>query len=83
MSKHKKALQRLFSKPKDFRWNELCSLLVHLGFKQLDGKGSRVKFFHEEKNEIIIIHNPHPENTIAICYIRQIIEKLEKMGVSA
>lgn len=82
MSKHKKALQRLFSNPTDFRWNELCALLKRLGFKQLEGSGSRVKFFHEDKDTIIIVHNPHPENTINVCYIRQITKTLKEMGVS-
>ena len=83
MSKHQKALQRLFSKPKDFRWNELCPLLARLGFDQLEGDGSRVKFFHKEKNVLISVHNPHPESEIKICYIREIVKTLRKMGVSA
>lgn len=82
MSKHQKALQRLFSKPTDFKWNELCSLLDHIGFKRLEGDGSRVKFFHKEKNVLISLHKPHPEKIIKEYVVRNVIKKLKKMGVS-
>jgi hypothetical protein len=33
MSKHEKALQRLLSKPADFTWSELASLMASLGYE--------------------------------------------------
>lgn len=82
MSKHTKSIKRLFTVPKDYKWRELCSLLNKLGFEQLEGNGSRVKFFNKDKDVLIAVHNPHPDSTIKPCYLRMIVKKLKGMGVS-
>lgn len=81
MSKHKKLLQRLFRKPKDFKWSEMVTLLGQLGYTKLEGSGSRVKFFHKEWNNLIDLHNPHPENTVDIGAVKDVVGHLEDMGV--
>ena len=83
MSKKEKLLQRLKSKPKDFTYDELKTLLNYLGFyENTKGKtsGSRVEF----QNEIgmkIVLHKPHPSNIIKPYKINDIISILEERGL--
>ncbi len=81
MSRSDKLLKRLFSRPKDFEWDELKTLLTGYGYKELSGKGSRVKFFHKELDSLISLHKPHPGNIIKQYLIDQIIEKLKEKGI--
>ncbi len=82
MSKKEKLLQRLKSRPKDFTFEEMRTLLEMLGYA-MDNKGktsgSRVKF--TKNNDIVILHKPHLGNIIPEYQIRQIIEKLGKVGL--
>jgi predicted RNA binding protein YcfA (HicA-like mRNA interferase family) len=64
MAKIDKLIARLKSHPKDFTWDELTRILKRLGFKELQGSGSRVKFFNREKNCLIQLHKPHPANIL-------------------
>ncbi|MCU7837612.1 MAG: hypothetical protein KZQ83_20525 [gamma proteobacterium symbiont of Taylorina sp.] len=43
MSKQDKLIQKLHS-AKTFKWSEITTLLKMLGFTELQGDGSRVKF---------------------------------------
>lgn len=83
MSKKEKLLQRLKSKPKDFTYDELKTLLNYLEFYE-DTKGrtsgSRVEF----KNVLgikIVLHKPHPSNIIKPYKINDIINILEERGL--
>jgi hypothetical protein len=60
MAKIDKLIARLKSHPKDFTWDELIRVLKGLGFKELQGSGSRVKFLNREKNCLIQLYKPHP-----------------------
>jgi predicted RNA binding protein YcfA (HicA-like mRNA interferase family) len=62
MSKLEKALERLCREPTpaDLKWSELVSVLISLGYKEINGNGSRKKFFNEDKNALICCHRPHP-----------------------
>jgi len=82
MSKHEKLLQRLLSIPSDFTWEELIALLTKLGYEELKkGKtgGSRRKLA-DKKNNIIMLHKPHPGNIVKKYAIRQVIEHLREKG---
>lgn len=84
MSKKDKILKRLKSKPTDFTYNELRTLLNYLGFIESNkGKtsGSRVIFFSKALNEVIKLHKPHPNNIIKEYQIKQLITTLKKIGV--
>ena len=72
-----KLLERLRSKPKDFKWSELTRLLSQFGYKQLERSGSRVKFYRETPRDIINIHKPHPGEILKGYQIKEIIKKLE------
>lgn len=78
MTRKEKLIQRLKSKPKDFTWNELVSLLTGLGFTEVKtGKtgGSRRRFVNSD-NVVITLHKPHPGNILKMYQIEQIIEIL-------
>ena len=78
MTRKEKLIQRLKSKPKDFTWNDLTSLLTALGFTEVKtGKtgGSRRRFVNSD-NVVISLHKPHPGNILKRYQIEQIIEIL-------
>ena len=78
MTRKEKLIQRLKSKPKDFTWNELTSLLTALGFTEVKtGKtgGSRRRFVNSDL-VVITLHKPHPGNILKRYQIEQIIEIL-------
>jgi hypothetical protein len=82
MSQIEKLLKRLQKRPKDFTWQELCSLLNRLGYLELKaGKtgGSRRKFVHAN-GSMISLHKPHPSNVVKRYMIDQIVEILKKEG---
>jgi uncharacterized FAD-dependent dehydrogenase len=47
----------------------------------LANKGSRRKFYNQEKDDMIQLHQPHPGSEVRPCYIKEIREKLEEMGL--
>ncbi len=81
MSKRKKLLERLFSKPKDFEWGELRTLLTGLGYEEISGTGSRVKFYDPKSASLINLHKPHPSNIVKEYVLDQVIEVLEGRGI--
>lgn len=79
--KRDKLLDKLYSKPKDFKWSELQALLKGLGYEELQGSGSRVKFYLDSPRSIISLHKPHPEEALKPYMIKYIIESLKEIGV--
>lgn len=81
MSKKDKLLKRFLAKPikNDLTFDELEALLCVLGYKKIQGTGSRVKFFHQQKNNLINLHKPHPSNVLKVYLIRQMQEKLKEL----
>ena len=84
MSKKEKLLKRLLSRPCDFTYREVKSLLFDLGYNE-DNRGrtsgSRVAFVHTETKHIIRFHKPHPGNTLKMYQIDELIETLRAQGV--
>jgi len=64
MSKIEKLIGRFKSKPRDFTYNEIVTLLSHFGYKQIQGAGSRVVFANEKNGHKIKLHKPHPGNIL-------------------
>jgi hypothetical protein len=84
MSKEEKLIKRLLSIPNDFTYNELRSLLTHLGYvESQSGKtsGSRVAFINEKEKHIIRLHKPHPGNELKRYQIEQLIEELQSRSI--
>ncbi len=80
MTKIDKMISRLLSRPKDLKYSEVRTILLHLGFEEMSkGKtfGSRVEFIKDDKS--ILLHKPHPDGTLKHYQIAQIIEYLENL----
>lgn len=80
MSKIKKVLAKIHTKPTDFTWDELTRIMSYFGYKKLEGDGSRVKFYHKEKNTLLAIHKPHNPTTLRPYQINDTISRLERDG---
>ncbi|MEO5607547.1 MAG: type II toxin-antitoxin system HicA family toxin [Polaromonas sp.] len=79
MSKQSKALERLRREPtpSNFKWDDLASLLCSLGYTEINGAGSRKKFFHAEKNALISCHKPHPNPDVDKGCIVDVVKHLK------
>ena len=67
------------SKPKDFTFEEMQSLLQSMGFVLSEkGKtsGSRVRFMRG--STAIILHKPHPRKELLTYQVKQIVDVLAK-----
>ena len=81
MGKREKLIARLKTLPVDFSWQELATVLKLLGYWQVQGSGSRVKFDNGNADQMINLHKPHPGNTVKRYALRQVVEKLEQRGL--
>jgi len=79
MSKTDKLIIRLLSYPKDFTYNELKTLLISLGYNEVQGAGSRVCF--SKDNHKIKLHKPHPGNILKAYQLDLIISELTAKGL--
>lgn len=80
MSKFEKAIDRLKSEPKDFKWSELRTVLKRFGFKEIQGDGSRVKFHDKEKDLLCKFHKPHPDPNMKLYAVREALIFLKDNG---
>lgn len=83
MTKRDKLQVRFKTKPLDFTWDELKSLLTGFGYELVvSGRtgGSRVRFIHP-KLPPIIMHKPHPAPVLKRYQVEQILEFLKKEGL--
>ena len=79
MSQTKKLLEQFINSPLP-KWSELIVLMKKLGYKKLEGDGSRVKFVNIEIKSVIELHKPHPQNTIKLYTKKDIIKELKDKG---
>jgi predicted RNA binding protein YcfA (HicA-like mRNA interferase family) len=82
MAKHLKSLEKLCATPtpSDVKWNDLKSILEHLGYDSLNNSGSRRKFYHKGKNALIICHAPHPSPNVDKGCIADVVDHLKSQG---
>ncbi|MBN1683947.1 MAG: type II toxin-antitoxin system HicA family toxin [Gammaproteobacteria bacterium] len=83
MTKSDKLLQKLSSKPKTFKYNELRKLLSALGYDEIvtgNTSGSRVAFYTTKKDHLIRLHKPHPGNELKKYQIDLIYNELKSQG---
>ena len=73
MTKIDKLKDKLLRKPQDIRFNEVRTLLEHLGFKNIRTKGSHFFFTDGVKRVVIPAHN----NQVKRVYIEEIIKILD------
>jgi hypothetical protein len=80
MSKLEKSMCRLLSKPIDFSWQELVTLMNALGFELRTTGGSGRKFIRPETGATLFIHEPHPASILKAYQIRAVIQFLHQEG---
>jgi hypothetical protein len=83
MSKREKLIQSFLSKPVDFSWKELKSLLEGFGCSLGSGGrtgGKRVKFLHPQ-HPPLILHKPRPTAVLKRYQLEQTAEFLKKEGL--
>lgn len=83
MGKFEKAKARIKAKPKDYTYSEAKQLLGQLGYVESHKgrtSGSRVMFFRESDNAVIMLHKPHPGDVMKPGAVKQLCEYLIKMG---
>lgn len=82
MSRKVKLLERFSSKPNDFSWSELATLLGYFGYEVMNaGKtsGSRARFIKTGLPPIML-HKPHPTPILKRYQIDYIYNMLESEG---
>ena len=80
MGQKEKLIKRLKSKPKDFTFEEVETLLKYFGYVRNEkGKtsGSRVMFSCTDRASILL-HKPHPRKELLVYQIKQLIAVLEQ-----
>ena len=83
MSQKEKLIRKLKSRPKNFTFEELESLLNCLSYRRSDkGKtsGSRVMFI-SDGHAPIMLHKPHPRKELLDYQVKQLLETLDKEGL--
>jgi hypothetical protein len=80
MSKHEKALQRLLSKPADFTWGELKSLMETFNYHLKKTGGSGRKFIHSTTGSTLFMHEPHPSKVLKAYQVKEAIRFLKQEG---
>lgn len=81
MGQHEKLLARLRSRPKDFRWEQLKTLLSGFGYGEEKGSGSRRKFFNANTGVSISLHQPHPRNVLRSYQVKDVLDHLKQEGL--
>lgn len=79
MSKLEKLIIRLLSLPKDFTYQELKTVLLAIGYVEMEGSGSRICF--KKETHKIKLHKPHPGNIMKRYQLDLVIEELKKQGL--
>ena len=83
MSKKEKLVRRFQSRPTDFTFDELITLLGYLGYyMEAAGKtsGSRV-IFSCENGDYLRLHKPHPRNILKMYQVDDIILNMKEKGL--
>jgi len=81
MTKFEKLASRFLTRPKDFTYSELKSLLSGFGYIEFQGSGSRVVFFNKKLKHNIKLHKPHPGNILKKYQIDLVINELKSNGL--
>ena len=84
VSRKQKLIERLYSCPKDFTYDEARTLLGLCGCTE-DTKGrtsgSRVMFINKILDANFRLHKPHPNNLLKDYQIKELLEFIKKLGV--
>ena len=79
MSKKEKLIERLKTRPKDFTFDEVETLLRYFGYRRSDKgrtSGSRVMFVSDVFPPVLL-HKPHPGRVLLDYQMKQLIDILK------
>ena len=82
LSRREKLTERLLTRPSDFTFAELTTLLGHYGYAIAGaGKtgGSRVTFSNGS-GDYIRLHKPHPRSILKLYQVEDVIKSLRERG---
>lgn len=81
-SRHRKTLVAVFSNPVPgaLDWLSVEALLLAVGARLVEGRGSRVRF--EKDGEVETFHRPHPAKEAKRYQVRAARGFLERIGVT-
>jgi predicted RNA binding protein YcfA (HicA-like mRNA interferase family) len=80
LSKSSKLLTKLLAKTPGLEWDEAVTLMKAHGFEVINRKGSGRVFRHESTKVKILLHEPHPQNTLKLYMFDALIEGLKNAG---
>lgn len=83
MAINQKLIDRFLTIPSDFTFDECRKLLSLFGYEEQDkGKtsGSRVLFFRSLDKRKIMLHKPHPGNTMKQYLLKMVLQALKENG---
>ena len=79
--KHRKTLAAVFHDPVSgtIEWAAIEGLLIAVGARVIEGRGSRVRF--EKDGEVETFHRPHPAKEAKHYQVRSARAFVERMGI--
>jgi predicted RNA binding protein YcfA (HicA-like mRNA interferase family) len=80
VSKKSKLIERLRQRPRDFTWDEACTLMKQCGFALRKKGGSARMFVHTKTKQKVRLHEPHPQNTLLPYMVEALVEALTNAG---
>ncbi|HPO08355.1 MAG TPA: type II toxin-antitoxin system HicA family toxin [bacterium] len=80
--RHRETLGKIFeaSVPASLQWRDIEMLLLALGARTVEGRGSRVRF--ELNGVVATFHRPHPEKEAKSYQVRDARHFLEQAGIT-
>ena len=82
MTRIQKLTERLMSCPSTFEMRDLVRVMASYGFS-IDEKGktsgSRMRFYRECDGRMLLLHTPHPSNSLKAGTIRNVVSFLREL----
>jgi len=80
-SRHRRTLAAIFADPvpANIAWADVEGLLLAVGCRQIEGRGSRIRF--EKHGAIETFHRPHPAKEAKRYQVRAARSYLERIGI--
>lgn len=69
--------------PADFHYSDLKKIMAHFGYVESTKgatSGSRVKFYHPVTKAVLLLHKPHPGDTMVKASVEQAVAFLKEKG---
>ena len=78
MGRRDKLKAKILDGERTVTWHKLVTLLKSLGYKEIKGDGSRVKFDNGNPDHTINLHRPHPDNQVKRYAVKLVVDKLTR-----